>query len=88
MNTTKEQTTKCCKVPMEQKTNRRNETAIRCSKCKRDTSAPKEFDWRNVPGNFEDKGQVFLVRCPRCRKENPTGAVATGKCAFCGWQEA
>ena len=37
--------------------------------------------------NFRDQGQLFLVRCYRCGRENYAPAVATGTCAFCGWRE-
>jgi len=37
-------------------------------------------------GNFvTDDGRVFLVRCPECRLENYTPAVASGQCAWCGF---
>jgi len=42
--------------------------------------------------NFRDKeGNLFLVRCYVCGgehgKENYAPAVATGCCAWCGWEE-
>lgn len=38
--------------------------------------------------NFRDAaGSLFLVRCPACDRENYAPAVATGQCAWCGWQE-
>jgi len=38
--------------------------------------------------NFrDDKGNPFVVRCPKCRRENWAMAVASGQCAWCGWQE-
>ena len=37
--------------------------------------------------NFEVNGQVFLVRCPECGKENWAMMVATGQCVWCGWKE-
>lgn len=38
-----------------------------------------------IAGNFiSEDGQPFMVRCPECRKENWTPAVAAGKCAWCG----
>jgi len=42
--------------------------------------------------NFRDEeGNLFLVRCFVCGgdygTENWAGAVATGQCAFCGWEE-
>lgn len=33
---------------------------------------------------FMEDGQVFLVRCPKCKRENYIPAVATGVCAWCG----
>jgi ribosomal protein L37E len=36
--------------------------------------------------NFIDKnGKLFLVHCPKCKCENYLPAVATGKCAWCGF---
>jgi len=35
--------------------------------------------------NFKSKGNVFLVRCEGCDKENYALAVASGKCAWCGY---
>ncbi|MBR3254575.1 hypothetical protein IKF88_02485 [Candidatus Saccharibacteria bacterium] len=36
--------------------------------------------------NFKDeKGKVYLVRCPKCGKENWAPAVAHGICAWCGY---
>ncbi len=41
--------------------------------------------------NFRADGQLFLVRCFACEptrgRENYAPAVATGRCAFCGWTE-
>lgn len=42
--------------------------------------------------NFRDgSGKLFLVRCYACEsnfgRENWSPAVATGRCAWCGWQE-
>jgi ribosomal protein L37E len=34
--------------------------------------------------NFYDNGQLFLVRCPKCGRENYASSVATGCCSFCG----
>ena len=43
------------------------------------------------PPNFREKGKLYLMRCFKCDpkhgKENWTPAVATGKCAWCGWSE-
>lgn len=34
---------------------------------------------------FKDGADLFLVRCPKCSKENYLPAVATGQCAWCGY---
>lgn len=34
---------------------------------------------------FKDKDKLYLVRCPKCERENYGPAVATGKCAWCGY---
>lgn len=31
-----------------------------------------------------DDGRLFMVRCPRCTRENYSGAVSSGTCAWCG----
>lgn len=36
------------------------------------------------PPNFIKDGQVYLVRCPKCNKENYAPAVASGQCVWCG----
>ncbi len=37
-------------------------------------------------GNFLDKdGQLYIVNCASCHKENWGPAVASGCCAWCGW---
>ena len=37
------------------------------------------------PPNFiGDDGNVYLVRCPKCRRENYSLAVSSGQCAWCG----
>jgi len=47
----------------------------------------KKPEFEDQRENFYDnKGRPFLVRCPKCRKENYAPAVATGKCAWCGWE--
>jgi ribosomal protein L37E len=30
-------------------------------------------------------GKILLIRCPKCHSENYAPAVATGKCAWCGF---
>ncbi len=41
--------------------------------------------------NFREEGKLYLVRCFSCGgeygKENYMPAVATGRCAWCGWEE-
>ena len=38
--------------------------------------------------NFrDDDGNPFVVRCPKCRRENWAMAVASGQCAWCWWHE-
>lgn len=43
-------------------------------------------------GNFEEDGQLYLVRCYNCDyangRENRIDHVAKGECAWCGWSEA
>ena len=38
-------------------------------------------------GNFYENGKLYLVRCPKCEKENYSIAVAQGGCAWCGWPQ-
>lgn len=42
---------------------------------------------KGMEENFEADGKKYLVRCPRCKKENYAPAVATGQCAWCGYKE-
>jgi hypothetical protein len=35
-------------------------------------------------GNFISNNKVFLVRCPKCKKENYSINVASGICTWCG----
>jgi len=38
--------------------------------------------------NYRGKdGQLYLVRCPQCERENYAMNVALGVCAWCGWDE-
>lgn len=41
--------------------------------------------------NWEEDGQLYLVRCMNCGNskgtENWALAVSTGHCAFCGWKD-
>lgn len=58
-----------------------------CKYCRNSVRA-ENFKWDDVRGNFKDEeGTLYLVRCPRCRKENYGPAVSSGQCAFCGWKE-
>lgn len=34
---------------------------------------------------FETGRGIYLIRCPDCQKENYALAVASGRCAFCGF---
>lgn len=33
-----------------------------------------------------EDGKLYLVRCPKCGRENYLPAVASGKCACCGYK--
>ena len=35
---------------------------------------------------YGEKGDPFLIRCPRCERENWTMAVATGVCCWCQYK--
>lgn len=35
--------------------------------------------------NFESDGKTYLVRCPKCGRENYAMMVASGVCAWCGY---
>ncbi len=35
--------------------------------------------------NFEANGRKYLVKCPKCHKENYAPAVSSGICAWCGY---
>ena len=35
--------------------------------------------------NFMVDGKMYLVRCPKCHKENWSGAVSSGVCCWCGF---
>lgn len=52
----------------------------------------KVVDRQSMEPNFRDKnGKLFLVRCYACGGERGTEnygpTVATGQCAWCGWNE-
>lgn len=38
--------------------------------------------------NFTSDDMFYMVRCPKCGKENHGFFVALGKCAWCGNDEA
>lgn len=40
---------------------------------------------RKMGKNFEVNGKTYLVRCPKCEKENYAMAVSSGICAWCGY---
>ena len=43
---------------------------------------------QDVPPNFRDQeGNLFLVRCAICQRENFACAVAKGYCTWCGWSD-
>ena len=46
-------------------------------------SKPKLED---MPQNFREDGKAYVVRCPACKRENYAMAVASGICAWCGWE--
>lgn len=35
--------------------------------------------------NFEANGKTYLVRCPKCERENYAMSVSSGICAWCGY---
>lgn len=47
---------------------------------------------QNRHPNFRVDGQLYLVRCFSCDpvmgRENYIPATATGRCAWCGWEES
>ena len=49
------------------------------------TKEPRADD---EPANFRDAGgNLYLVRCPSCKRENYACSVALGQCCWCGWEE-
>jgi hypothetical protein len=46
--------------------------------------------WTNLtekssPNFCDETGSVYLVRCPKCKKENYALAVTSGTCCWCGF---
>ena len=36
--------------------------------------------------NFiDDEGNLYLIRCAECHRENYSCSVASGMCSWCGW---
>lgn len=35
--------------------------------------------------NFEADGKTYLVRCPKCKRENYAMSVSSGVCIWCGY---
>jgi ssDNA-binding Zn-finger/Zn-ribbon topoisomerase 1 len=35
---------------------------------------------------YGDDGKFYMVRCPKCKRENWLPAVADGRCAWCGYK--
>lgn len=45
------------------------------------------FEFESKRENFYDeKGNPFLVRCPKCGRENWAPSVASGTCYWCQWK--
>jgi ribosomal protein L37E len=38
-----------------------------------------------INSNFKKEDKVFLVYCPKCKRENYAFNVAVGLCAWCGY---
>ena len=47
----------------------------------------KEKFVRLAPGvdYYPEKGDIHLIRCPKCNRENYLPAVASGVCVWCGF---
>jgi len=43
------------------------------------TYIPKGCFW------VKEEGTLYMERCPKCERENYAPAVASGICAWCGW---
>ena len=45
-----------------------------------------EIKFEDCAANFYGKdGNPYLVRCPKCKRENYAMNVATGKCTWCDY---
>jgi hypothetical protein len=54
----------------------------------RTTPAGSDYVDQDRAPNFRDGDNLYLVRCFACEPErDSTPAVATGRCAWCGWNE-
>jgi len=40
---------------------------------------------KKLEENFEANGKTYLVRCPKCKRENYAMSVSSGICAWCGY---
>lgn len=40
---------------------------------------------KSLEENFTVGGRTYLVRCPKCKRENYAMAVSSGVCAWCGY---
>ena len=40
---------------------------------------------KKLEENFEANGKTYLVRCPKCKRENYVMSVSSGICAWCGY---
>lgn len=40
---------------------------------------------KKLEENFEADGKKYLVRCPKCKRENYAMSVSSGICAWCGY---
>ena len=38
-------------------------------------------------GFYSEEGEAYLVKCPKCKKENYAMNVPTGTCTWCGHKE-
>lgn len=47
----------------------------------------KKIRWEDHRCNFKSGKVLYLVKCPKCNKENYAPAVTSGQCAWCGWKE-